>query len=133
MSPDPNEAYKPPERGKEAEELFRTMQDEKITSLKEMIEDIQLMIEERKKLRDELMQEMGKMQMGIGNILNQPEISVDEKVKLKTKQIELDEKKMQEKLQCWKDISQLKQELRDHMREFKEKESRQEMLDELMK
>ena len=75
---------------------------------------------------------MGKMQMSISNLLNQADISADEKVKLKTKQIELDEKKIQEKLNCWKDIAALKQELREHLREFKEKESRMEMLDELM-
>ena len=42
----PNDAYqKPPESGgKGAEELFRSFQDEKIGSLKELIEDIQRLI-----------------------------------------------------------------------------------------
>jgi len=129
----PSEAYKtPPVSGGNPEDLFRTFQDEKIVSLKELMQDIQTLIDERKKLQDELIAEMTKMQMSISNLLNQADISADEKVKLKTKQIELDEKKIQEKLNAWKDIAALKQELRDHAREFKEKESRMEMLDELM-
>ncbi|HLD04412.1 MAG TPA: hypothetical protein VJG90_01710 [Candidatus Nanoarchaeia archaeon] len=128
----PNEAYKTPPASGGADDLFRSFQDEKILSLKELIEDIQGLIEERKKLQEELVAEMGKMQMSISNLLGQADISADEKVKLKTKQIELDEKKIQEKLNSWKDIAALKQELRDHAREFKEKESRMEMLDEMM-
>ncbi|MEK6964405.1 MAG: hypothetical protein AABX70_08355 [Nanoarchaeota archaeon] len=129
----PSDAYqKTPESVGKTEDAFHAFQDEKIVSLKELIQDIQNLIEERKKLQEELIAEMGKMQMSISNLLTQADISADEKIKLKTKQIELDEKKIQEKLNGWKDIAALKQELREHLREFKEKESRMEMLDELM-
>ncbi|MBU1199180.1 MAG: hypothetical protein KKF46_00545 [Nanoarchaeota archaeon] len=107
----------------EVEYIFKDMQDNKLGSIKEVIDDIHNLIEERKKLRDELFEDFEKAALKVNNFLTekQDDLKSEEIIELKRKIIEIEETKSQEKLNAWRDISALKKELREHLREFKEK------------
>ena len=107
----------------EVEYIFKDLQDKKLGSIKEVIEDIQSLIEERKNLRDEIFEDLEKISLKINNFLTekQDELKPEELVEIKRKIVEIDEAKAKEKLNAWRDISSLKKELREYLREFKEK------------
>ncbi|HJX05326.1 MAG TPA: hypothetical protein VJ461_01305 [Candidatus Nanoarchaeia archaeon] len=107
----------------EVEYIFKDLQNKKLDSIKEVIEDIQSLIEERKKLRDEIFVDIDKMILNINNFLTEKkeDLKPEEIVEIKRKVTELEQAKTQEKLNAWRDISALKKELRDHLRELKEK------------
>ncbi|MBN2458730.1 hypothetical protein JXB28_00440 [Candidatus Woesearchaeota archaeon] len=107
----------------EVEYIFKDMENKKLDSIKEVINDIQVLIDERQKLRDEIFVDMDKMILSITNFLNEKkeEMKPEEVVELKRKVTELEQAKTQEKLNAWRDVSNLKKELRDHLREFKDK------------
>lgn len=107
----------------EVEYIFKDIENKKLASIKEVIEDIENLIEERRKLRDEIFADIDKMILSINNFLNEKKDNMkpEEIVELKRKTTELEQAKTQEKLNSWKDISNLKKELRDSIREFKEK------------
>jgi len=121
------------------EDLLKKIQKEKLESLKEVIQDINLMIEKRKLLNKELFQDLDKIKTEIRNIiinLDTKEFETSERLKtiseLRKKIIEIEELKVNEKLNLWRDISNLKKELRTFIKELREKESKQEILDELI-
>ena len=107
----------------EVEYIFKDLQDKKLGSIKELIEDIQSLIQERKKLRDEIFNDLENISIKINNFLaeKQDELKPEELVEIKRKIVEIEEAKAQEKLNAWRDISNLKKELREHIREFREK------------
>lgn len=107
----------------EVEYIFKDLQDKKLGSIREVIEDIQSLIKERKKLRDEIFQDLENITIKINNFLTekQDELKPEELVAIKKKLVEIEETKAQEKLNSWRDVSALKKELRDHIREFREK------------
>jgi len=109
----------------EIEYIFKDIQDKKLNSIKEVIEDIQNLIEERKKLRDEIFNDLENISIKINNFLTekQDELSPEEIVEIKRKLVEIEEAKAKEKLNAWRDISNLKKELREHLREFREKKN----------
>lgn len=119
-------------------QIFEKMQQEKTTSLKDSIEDIQRLIKQREKLSKELLIDMDKIKFEIGNIITRVATelggveSKKEQIMLKQKQVEIEEVKVQEKLNCWRDIAELKKELREREQELKEKETRLEMIDDLI-
>ena len=119
-------------------EIFEKMQQEKTTSLKESIDGIEKLITQRAKLSKELLADMDKIKFEVGNIITRVATelggveSKKEQIMLKQKQVEIEEVKVQEKLNCWRDIADLKKELREREQELKEKESRVEMIDGLM-
>ena len=118
--------------------LFERMQEEKTGSLKESIEDIHKLIIQREQLSKELLKDMDKIKFEVGNIITKVATelggieSKKEQIMLKQKQVEIEEVKVQEKLNCWRDIAALKQELREREQELKEKETRLGMIDDLI-
>ena len=118
----------------EVEYIFKEMQDKKLDSIKEVIEDIQELIEERKKLRDEIFVDLEKISLKISNFLTEKkdELKPEEQIELRRKIVEVDEAKTQEKLNAWRDISELKKELREHLREFKDKNDGFKMLESMV-
>lgn len=107
----------------EVEYIFKDMENKKLDSIKEVIDDIKNLIEERQKLRDEIFVDMDKMILSITNFLNEKKdgMKPEEVVELKRKITELEQAKTGEKLNAWRDVSNLKKELRDSLRELKDK------------
>lgn len=108
---------------------------EKILSLKNAIIEIKRLIEERKKLSKEILEDADKIKLEIDNLilvnentirntaLGQSE-ALSEKNSLRNKKVEISEMQLKEKIDCWKDIALLKKELRGYEKELSEKESR---------
>jgi len=125
-------------RSKSGSEVFEKMQQDKTDSLKKSIDDIEILIKQREKLSKALLSDMDKIKFEIGNIITKVATelggveSKKEQIMLKQKQVEIEEVKVQEKLNCWRDIAALKQELREREQELKEKESRLGMIDDLI-
>lgn len=124
-------------------ELFENLKKEKLESLKGLISDIEIMIKEREGLNKEILKGLDKVKIETSNTilsLNEQQSLTTEgnsdKLKLigelRKKIIELEEIKLNEKLNCFRDIADLKKELRLFIREFKEKETKQDILDGLL-
>ena len=104
------------------------------------------MIKQRASVHKEINEHVGKVQIDIDNtLLEMPKLNSTatlnsnlggELVKaiseLKKKKFELEEIKISEKLNLWRDVAALKKELREYVREFKEKESKSDLLDSLL-
>ena len=104
------------------------------------------MIKQRASVHKEINDHVGKVQIDIDNtLLEMPKLNSTatltsnlggELVKaiseLKKKKLELEEIKISEKLNLWRDVAALKKELREYVREFKEKESKSDLLDSLL-
>ena len=127
----------------DSEEIFRSLSDAKLGNIKGVIDDINELIDKRQKLTSELFSDIDKTNIEINNsllelktIINSPNINKDELVRaqleLRKKLIELEEVKMQEKINNWRDVALLKKELRDRVREFKEKETSVSLLDKIL-
>ena len=118
----------------EVEYIFKDLHDNKLGSIKEVIEDIQELIQERKNLRDEIFKDYDKLALKINNFLtaNQGELKPEEVIELKRKAVDIEESKCNEKLNAWRDVSALKKELREHLREFKEKKDGFNMLENMV-
>lgn len=118
--------------------ILEKLQQEKTTSLKDSIGDIKNLIDQREALSKELLTDMDKIKFEVGNIITRVATelggveSKKEQIMLKQKQVEIEEVKVQEKLNCWRDIAELKKELREREQELKEKETRLDMLDDLI-
>ena len=107
----------------------------KVDSLKETVEEIEEMINERKRLSNRFVQEAEAMKSKINNFLMESAPRgeddsefVRERSELRKKQIDISETQLKEQVECWKDIALLKKEFRDRQKELNEKESRAEML-----
>ncbi|MBL7100393.1 MAG: hypothetical protein ISS23_00390 [Nanoarchaeota archaeon] len=137
-SSDVQEILKKIKDSSQGNEIFEKMQQEKTTSLKDSIEDIQRLIGQREKLSKELLADMDQIKFEVGNIITKVATelggveSQKEQIMLKQKQVEIEEVKVQEKLNCWRDIADLKKELREREQELKEKETRLGMIDDLI-
>ena len=107
----------------EVEYIFKDLQDKKLGTIKDVIDDINNLIDERIKLRDELFLDFEKLALKINNFLTekQDDLKAEEIVELKRKVVDIEESKVQEKLNAWRDVSNLKKELREYIRELKEK------------
>lgn len=112
---------------------------ERVESLKDTIIEINEMIKERKILSEDFIKEGERMKTEIKNFLleSAPAGEDDsefarERAELRKKQIEISELQLNEKVNCWRDVSLLKKELREREKELNEKESRSEMLDKIL-
>lgn len=119
--------------------VFEMLQSEKLESLKASIEDIQESIKLRKQLSDEIVKKFDKAIMDTDNFIiklhevdRRSELIRGEQMKLKNKQLDLEAKKIEEQVNCWRDVALLKKELREHLQEFREKENRSTMLDSIL-
>ena len=107
----------------EVEYVFKDLQDQRLGSIKEVMDDITQLIDERKKLRDEIFNDLDNLILKINNFLTEQkdQLKPEEMVNLKRKIVEIEETKTQEKLNSWRDVSALKKEFREHLKEFKDK------------
>lgn len=118
---------------------FSSVGKAKIDSLKDIVLEIEDMIEERKSLGKKFIREGENMKVKIHNFLleNAPKGENDseftrERAELRKKQIEISELQLNEKIGCWRDISLLKKEMREDTKELNEKESRADMLGKIL-
>lgn len=115
---------------------------EKIKSLKNAIKELDELIESRKILSNEIIKEAEKLKLEINNYLIENQNSYNphldtrnlsqEKNDLRHKKIEISELQLNERINCWKDISALKKEMRTYEKELNEKIDRAESLSKLM-
>lgn len=121
-------------------DLFKEISSVKIQAIESNIKDINSLIQIRENLKKELFMDLEQAKMEINSVLSkvpidattQPAITA-EHLKLRQKLIELEESKMAEKLNCWRDVASLKKELRENMREVQEKQDNLGILDNLIK
>lgn len=118
----------------DVESILSELKGEKIGSLKEAIDDINDLIQKREALTKEIFKDIDKINMGINNFLMSlpTDQNIAERINLKQKQIEIEELKINEKVNSWRDVAALKKELRERVQEFKEKEASGDMIDKLL-
>lgn len=120
-------------RKKEVSELLNDLQQNKVSLTKESVSDIQEQILLREQLHLQILDEMDKIKLQLSNILlSNSEIEEQEKARIRQKQVDLEQFKVREKIDKWKDIAILKKELRDRLKEFKETESKTQLMTELL-
>ncbi|MCK4996758.1 hypothetical protein KAS08_00505 [Candidatus Pacearchaeota archaeon] len=120
-------------------ENFSSVGQAKIDSLKDVVTEIKEMIGERNTLSGRFIKEGEAMKSSINNFLleNAPKGEDDsefarERSELRKKQLDISELQLNEKIGCWRDISLLKRELREHNLQINEKTSRAEMLEKIL-
>ncbi|MBI1970741.1 hypothetical protein HYS47_03270 [Candidatus Woesearchaeota archaeon] len=121
------------------DDVFQSLKTVKVDSIKGVIEDIEDLIKKRDDLTSQISKKIEKMLNTFNNLeLQLSATSNDDAslkhdlLNLKTKQIELERFMIEEEVENWKDIAKLKNELRERVKEFKEKESRLDMLDKIL-
>ena len=118
---------------KDVSKVLEAMQQDKVNLTKEAVMDIQEQIQLREELHSQILSEADKIKTSLSNlILSTSDMEEQEKARIRQKQIELDQFKVKEKIDKWKDIAILKRELRDRLKEFKETESKTQMVSELL-
>jgi|TARA_B100002003_G_C14050885_1_gene506104 hypothetical protein len=125
---------------KDVEKLFKEREIDKVELLKEGVEDIQQMIADRTILHKEILENLTKIDTFINNSMPDAGGASTEAIKVRQdlirellkKKIELDELKVNEKQNYWRDVAALKKELREHMKEFRDMESKTSMLDSML-
>lgn len=118
----------------DAEKMLAGLQDIKVSSLREAIDDIKAMVAEREELSEDIFNDIEKMKTDMSNLIFQlnPETDKLEILNLKKRIFDFEELKAQEKLNNFRDIALLKRELREREKEFRERETRAGVLDELL-
>lgn len=101
------------------------MRSRQVDSLASAISDLDLLISERKALSLELLKDIDKLRIDFGNFMLEAgnSILLPEKLELRKKLLEIEEIRLKEKLDSWRDISALKKELRERQKELSEKEA----------
>jgi len=121
------------DKPKDVEKLFKERQDDRVGLLKESISDIENMLVTREKLNKEMLDSLDKVDMFINNSMPKSgEDTHDLMKEMLKKKIEVEELKIEEKLNFWRDQALLKKELREHMKEFRDMESKTSMIDHIM-
>ncbi|MBI2147148.1 hypothetical protein HYU19_01565 [Candidatus Woesearchaeota archaeon] len=121
------------------DDIFQSLKTIKVDSIKGVIEDIEELIQKRNELSDAISTKIDKML----NTLNNVELEINaahrddtalqhDMMTLKGKKVDLEKLRIEEQIENWKDIAQLKHELRERVKEFKEKEGRLDMLDKIL-
>ncbi len=142
----PNEDYVIPDITKDidATSLFKNLSEDKVQSVKEMINDIETMVLSRKELNNEILSHLDKVNLSLDNTIlelrnamNNTNVTNSGEViralgELRKKKVELEELKTAEKLNFWRDVAMLKRELREHIKELREKESKSGLIDSLL-
>jgi len=142
----PNEDYVLPDITKDidATSLFKNLSEDKVESVKEMVRDIEIMMINRKELNKEIIEHLDKVSLSLDNsilelrsAMNNTNITNSGEVikalsELKKEKVQLEELKSAEKLNFWRDVALLKRELREHIKELREKESKSGLIDSLL-
>ena len=120
----------------DVEKLFKNRQDDRVGLLKESIQDINSMMTDRETLHKELLQKLDKIEMFISDTMPKTNSQSNEALglykELLKKKVEVGELKVAEKLNFWRDQALLKKELREHMKEFRDMQSKTNMMDNLL-
>ena len=113
--------------------FIKGLKQTKISSIVETINEINELIDERKELSKAILSEIDKINSTIESALIQLSTNenISEQLKMRQKQIEIEELKLKERLDCWRDIALLKRELRERLREERKKEKKIDVFDEL--
>lgn len=114
-------------------ELFKQLNQDEICSMKEVIEEINKLVEERGVLSSDVIADCDKAKCTVENVIKSaPDEAVNEKVALEKEKVSLEEFKLQERINCWRDVALLKKELRERIKEFRDKENSVNMLDSIL-
>ncbi|MBN2458520.1 hypothetical protein JXB31_05305 [Candidatus Woesearchaeota archaeon] len=116
-------------------DLLKDIQGEKIGSIKRVMEEIDLMINERKQLSVQIVSEINTISTKVDSMLMEAAHNPEnhrEMLSLKEKQILIEEAKVRERVECWRDIAGLKRELRERIKEFTDQESKINLLDNII-
>ncbi len=106
--------------------LLDGLNSEKIQNIRQVIDEIDDLIKEREKLSSKLINSYESLLSRIASIINRvPQDNLKEEIILQEKAVNVEEAKIKENLDCWRDIALLKRELREVLREFREQESMQ--------
>ena len=118
---------------KRSDEIFKQLNKDEIGSIKEVIQEINKLVGERGQLSSEVVNACETVKCTVENVIKRaPEEAVTEKVALEKEKVSLEEFKLQEHINCWRDIALLKKELRERVKEFREKENSVNMLDNIL-
>jgi hypothetical protein len=128
-----------PEKSDYTPHSFESMGKAKVDSLTEAVREIEEQIRQRRILSESFVKEAEKMKSDIKTFLMQNTVQGEgdsefarERSELRKKQIEISESQLKEKVGCWQDISELKKELRDKEKELHEKQSRADMIKDIL-
>ncbi len=136
--------YKVDTKKDDVEQLFKDLKSESVDSVKEVVQDIEFFIKKRIEVNHDIMQHCDKLKLEIDNtaakfpdISNPQNAHVSSEIikaisELRKKKIDVEELKIAEKLNFFRDVASLKRELREYVRELKEKESKSSLLDSLI-
>ena len=127
--------------------LLKDLQEGKIDSLNEAVNDIQELILQRKELSSNFSSRVKKINIDISNFINEAKQRsnvlmndasslrqfMTDIVALKSKGVEIDALDLKEQIDCWRDIAELKRELRERIQEIQEKKTRADLLDEILR
>ncbi len=114
--------------------VLKDIQGAKIMNTKEVIDDIESLIDERKDLQKDVFKDVEQIMMNMNNFLAAAGDKIDEvkRAELKEKMLDIESFKLNEKINAFRDIADLKKELRDRMHEFREQENNASMIDGLL-
>jgi hypothetical protein len=130
--------------GKGPEELFKGLQEERLSTIRESIEDIETQIVQRQRLHRELMEDLDsvkstlresipqelKQELLLASARNPDTFKV--LVEVLRQQVDIDTLRVKEKLDEWRDIAELKEELRERKQLLREAEGKGGVLEEIL-
>jgi len=133
------------ETKEEVDNVLKDLSEGKIDSLKDATQDIEDLIIQRKQLSIGFSNKVRKIQVDIRNFISEIQQRVggttdsgvlrqfvSDIVALKGKGVEIDALDLREQVDCFRDIAQLKKDLREISQEMKEKEARSDILDDIL-
>lgn len=114
--------------------ILSGLRSRQVDSLASAIIDINSLINERSKLSTDLLKDIEKLKTDFGNFMLEAgnSILLPEKLELRKKLLEIEEVRLKEKLDSWRDISALKKELRERQKELSEKEANISAIEKIM-
>jgi hypothetical protein len=121
------------EKNESVRDLVSSINVDKIENIKQVIEEINELILERTELSKSLILSYETLLSRINNIMGRitPEF-IKEEISLHDKAIQVEEAKIKEKLDCWRDIALLKRELRERLHDFRAEENKKDAYSSLL-
>lgn len=119
---------------KEDNKMIESLQGSKIENIKHAVDEIDSLILQRENLTKEIFRDIEKIKIDINNFISSlaDPTNTKEQLTLRQKQVEIEEMKLQEKVNSWRDVALLKKELRERIKEMEDKESRTNILDSII-
>lgn len=123
-------------KDKDIGSLFDERDNEKLDLISESIDDIKVSIKDRRSLHKDIIKNLEKLDLFIDNTMPKIEdismhtstVKSDIIRELLKKKIDIEELKIKENLDLWRDISSLKKELRDNRKEYREIRSKNNLI-----